>query len=120
MAGFGIRVTIVEPGFFRTDFLDASSVRYGSLKIADYKQASAEMQSAFDARSHQQAGDPARLGQAMVRLANESRPPLRYVAGSDAASGILHSFQARRVELEEWHALSTSTDFVAQPVPAGE
>lgn len=56
---FGIHLTIVEPGFFRTDFLDASSLRYGDNPIADYAEASRAIRAFYDARSRNQAGDPA-------------------------------------------------------------
>src|SRR3546814_6586955 len=59
---FGIHVTIVEPGFFRTDFLDGSSVRYGSRDIADYAELSAQAKATYQGHNHRQAGDPAKLG----------------------------------------------------------
>src|SRR3546814_10118189 len=80
---FGIHVTIVEPGFFRTDFLDGSSVRYGSRDIADYAELSAQAKATYQGHNHRQAGDPAKLGTALVELAADEAPPLRYAAGSD-------------------------------------
>src|SRR3546814_18894453 len=59
---FGIHVTIVEPGFFRTDFLDGSSVRYGSRDIADYAALSAQAKATYHGHTHRQAGAPAQLG----------------------------------------------------------
>jgi len=116
VAAFGIGVTIVEPGFFRTDFLDDRSVRYGSIQLEDYAPASAELQDTYSAYSHRQAGDPTKLAAALVRLAHKGQPPLHFAAGSDAVSGILSSLDARRAEIEQWRALSESTDFPPQAI----
>jgi NAD(P)-dependent dehydrogenase (short-subunit alcohol dehydrogenase family) len=112
VADFGIRVTLVEPGFFRTDFLDGSSVRYGNRPVddADYASRSAQWRETYEAHNHRQAGDPAKLGQALVRLAGEANPPLRYAAGSDALHGILGKLEQVRGEMEQWSELSRSTD----------
>jgi NAD(P)-dependent dehydrogenase (short-subunit alcohol dehydrogenase family) len=107
---FGIHVTIVEPGFFRTDFLDASSVVYAANPIADYAQASAALRGFYDARSHNQAGDPAKLGQALVTLANAENPPVRWAAGTDALGMIEGKIFGLKTELEAWRDLSQSTD----------
>ncbi|HEY9101711.1 oxidoreductase [Chitinimonas sp.] len=110
LAPFGIHMTIVEPGFFRTDFLDTSSVRWGEQRIADYAETSAAIQHNYTAHNHQQAGDPAKLGAALVRLAGEAKPPLRYAAGSDAYAGIAEKLALRLDELQAWRTLSESTD----------
>jgi NAD(P)-dependent dehydrogenase (short-subunit alcohol dehydrogenase family) len=113
LAQFNIHVTIVEPGFFRTDFLDGSSVRYGAKVIEDYARSSAEAKASYDSHNHQQAGDPAKLGASLVRLASMEKPPLRYVAGSDAVEWILGKETAMRNEIEQWRELSVSTDAVS-------
>lgn len=110
---FGIHVTVIEPGFFRTDFLDGSSVRYGSRQIGDYAAHSAEMRSSYDSYSHKQPGDPAKLAAAMVELAGTSEPPRHFLAGSDAvemASGVI---DRRRAEIAAWRDRSAGTDFAA-------
>jgi len=110
VAQFGIKITIVEPGFFRTDFLDKSSIRYGAKVVEDYVPFSTELKATFDSYSHKQAGDPAKLGQAMVQLANVENPPLRYAAGSDSAGRIGEKLSAMQSEIDQWRALSVSTD----------
>src|SRR5262249_18080017 len=110
VARFGIHVTIVEPGYFRTDFLDRSSARYGAKVIDDYARSSAELRANFDAHSHRQAGDPAKLAAALVILAGENQPPLRFPAGSDAVEWILGKLAAMRGEIDRGRELSVSTD----------
>ncbi|TCS16049.1 oxidoreductase [Caulobacter sp. BK020] len=110
VAAFGIRVTIVEPGFFRTDFLDDSSVRYGSRQIEDYAELSSQMKAFWDGRNHAQAGDPAKLGRVLVDLADRADPPLRFAAGSDAVAMIGGKIAALQAELDAWRDLSVTTD----------
>jgi len=110
VASFGIHVTLVEPGFFRTDFLDDSSVRFGANPIADYAELSATLRSGYAARNHQQAGDPAKLAAAIVDLAGREKPPLRFAAGSDAVAIIGAKIDSLKAELEAWRDLSVSTD----------
>jgi NAD(P)-dependent dehydrogenase (short-subunit alcohol dehydrogenase family) len=107
---FNVHVTIIEPGFFRTDFLDASSIRYGDNPIADYAEASAAIRAFFDARSHNQAGDPVKLGQALVVLAKTENPPVRWAAGTDAIGMVEMKANSLKAELDAWRDLSASTD----------
>jgi NAD(P)-dependent dehydrogenase (short-subunit alcohol dehydrogenase family) len=110
VAEFGIGVMLVEPGFFRTDFLDASSLRYGEKRIADYDAFSRKIKDNYGARNHQQAGDPAKLAAALVDLAAREKPPMRFLAGSDAVSIYAAKLVSLSGELEAWRALSESTD----------
>lgn len=107
---FKIHVTVIEPGFFRTDFLDASSVRYGTGKIADYADFSENLTRNYAARNHQQAGDPEKLGQIVVQLANEAAPPFRFAVGTDAIEISEAKLASRKAELDKWRHLSASTD----------
>jgi len=115
---FGIHVTVVEPGFFRTDFLDGRSVSYGALQLDDYAKWSGQTRADYEGYSHRQPGDPARLGRALVRLAAEPEPPLHYLAGSDALEMAQSALQRRSQEIERWRALSLSTDIAAEPAAA--
>lgn len=110
LAGFNIRVTVVEPGFFRTDFLDARSVRYGTRTIADYAALPRPPLSTYEAYNHRQPGDPAKLGRAFVELAAMPTPPLHFVAGSDALGMARETFSQRLAEVEAHAALSASLD----------
>ncbi len=108
--GFGIFVTIVEPGFFRTEFLSADSARFAENPVADYAEASAQLRSFYKQRNGQQAGDPRKLAALFVRLANEAKPPLRFAAGSDAVEIAQIKITALQTELDRWRGLSVTTD----------
>ncbi len=111
VAQFDIKVTLIEPGAFRTDFLNDSSVRFGAQGIADYAAFSARTKASFTDRANKQPGDPAKLAKAILVLAATEHPPLRYAAGSDALRRIEDKLAARRSEVDQWRALTLSTDF---------
>ena len=81
---FGIRTTIVEPGFFRTDLLEETSTVWAELSIDDYAERTAQTKPAWQAMSGRQSNDPAKLAKALVTLVDFAQPPLRWVAGADA------------------------------------
>jgi NAD(P)-dependent dehydrogenase (short-subunit alcohol dehydrogenase family) len=111
IADFGIRLTIVEPGAFRTDFLDSRALQLGTVPLPDYDEFRHSSQPVFEARNHMQAGDPRKLGQALVQLANEAHPPLRFVAGVDALKVVDDKLSSVSAEVQQWRRLSASTGF---------
>ncbi|RKH73960.1 SDR family NAD(P)-dependent oxidoreductase [Corallococcus aberystwythensis] len=106
---FGIKVTVVEPGFFRTDLLAPQSVVFGDLTVEGYD-APAAVKAQWQGYHHNQSGDPAKLGRALVRLAGMETPPKQFFAGSDAVSGITADLEARLAEVRAHKDLSVSTD----------
>jgi NAD(P)-dependent dehydrogenase (short-subunit alcohol dehydrogenase family) len=110
LAHFNVHVTAVAPGFFRTDFLDPSSAKYTDNAISDYDKPLAEFLDFHRDRSHNQAGDPAKLGEVVVHLTEIDNPPVSFVAGSDAVQWALTAVEERREQVQRWHDLSVSTD----------
>jgi len=100
-----------SPGF-RTDFLDPSSAVFGTRGLEDYAAFTAKVKGASAASNHQQTGNPAKLGDALVLLANSEHPPLRYLAGSDAYQQVSDKLNRMLAEIEQWQQLSHSTDGV--------
>lgn len=112
VAPLGIKVTAVEPGFFRTEFLDPSSVRYGATAIDDYA-ALGSVEQAYGAYKGRQLGDPVKLAAAVVELAGMASPPRQFLAGSDALAMANTALDARRTEMAAFEALTVSTDHAA-------
>ncbi len=110
---FGIKVTSVYPGMFRTDFLDDSSVRFGDQTIDDYAAFSAGHRQALDAGNHQQSGDPVKFGALMLELVKAEQPPIWLAAGSDAYEVFTGKSKALSENAERWKSLTLSTDFEA-------
>jgi NAD(P)-dependent dehydrogenase (short-subunit alcohol dehydrogenase family) len=114
VARFGINITVVEPGFFRTDLLAPSNVRWATRKIDDYAEEGCPeaMWGGYDGA---QTGDPSKLGEALVELAGRKTPPKVFVAGSDAMAMVAPAIEARLTEMRADEALSRSTDGAFQP-----
>jgi NAD(P)-dependent dehydrogenase (short-subunit alcohol dehydrogenase family) len=88
VAPFGIRTTVVEPGFFRTDLLTPESTNYAEPSIDDYAERTRQTVTAWKGMNGLQGGDPAKLADALVQLAELAEPPVRWVAGADAVQGV--------------------------------
>ncbi|MDB5988166.1 MAG: short-chain dehydrogenase [Nevskia sp.] len=111
VAPFGLFVTIVEPGPFRTDFLTAESIQIGDHAVADYDERRAALRTSFEQRNGQQPGDPVKLAEAMVLLANEAKPPMRFAAGALAVNAADAKLADMRIEFDRWRQLAVSTDY---------
>jgi NAD(P)-dependent dehydrogenase (short-subunit alcohol dehydrogenase family) len=118
LAPLGIHVTVVEPGYFRTDFLDSNSLAVSPRILDDYAASAGQVRAAATRINHNQPGDPLRLAQAMLALVDASAPPLRLPLGTDTLQTIAdkHAFVDR--ELKVWRALAASTDFPRETLAA--
>jgi NAD(P)-dependent dehydrogenase (short-subunit alcohol dehydrogenase family) len=113
MAPFGVRVTLIEPGGFRTDFAGAStSISEGNPAYAETVGKTAAMQREYDGR---QPGDPARAARAIIEVSLSDEPPMRLVLGSDAYGRAEQTDEKRLAELRAWRETSVSTDFPNDP-----
>lgn len=81
---FGINTTIVNPGFFRTELLTEQSTKYADNPIADYTEKREQLMQFWKGANGRQTGDPAKLAEALIKIASEEKPPLRFLAGADA------------------------------------
>jgi NAD(P)-dependent dehydrogenase (short-subunit alcohol dehydrogenase family) len=112
LAPFGIKVTAVAPGAFRTDFLSAHSIRKSEADTA-YAENIGRITAAFDANDGKQIGDPERGAQAIIAAVKADHPPLHLLLGSDALRRAREKLDAVIEEIDRWEDLSRSTDFPA-------
>ena len=105
---FGIGTTIVEPGFFRTDLLTKESTAYADMSIDDYAERTAETRPAWETMSGRQTNDPTKLAKALVRIADEEPPPLRFVAGADAVATVEQKANELLAQVDAYRDVSSS------------
>lgn len=118
VAAFGIKVTLVEPGGFRTDWGGPSMTVFEPATDSEYTAVLAPMFAARQSYVGNESGDPAKAAQAILTIANAPQPPLRLLLGSDAV--YLAEQQLAKVAAEDtkWRTLSLSTDFDLSPQAA--
>jgi NAD(P)-dependent dehydrogenase (short-subunit alcohol dehydrogenase family) len=107
---FGIKITVVEPGFFRTDLLAAANVKWPSNRIDDYAAMEVSAEKMWSPYAGTQPGDPDKLGEVLVKLAGMATPPRLFAAGGDAIAAIAPSVEARLKAVHAFEDLSNSTN----------
>jgi NAD(P)-dependent dehydrogenase (short-subunit alcohol dehydrogenase family) len=108
VAPFGIRTMLVEPGFFRTELLTPESTKYAASSIEDYAERTEQTVTAWKAMNGQQGGDPAKLADALVHLAGQEEPPLRFAAGADAVAAFERRAKNLLAQADAYRDLSSS------------
>jgi len=108
VAPFGIRTTLVNPGMFRTELLTEQSTTYAEPSIEDYVERSAAQRKGYEAQNGRQAGDPAKLAQALVTIAGQQPPPRRFIAGADAVAIAEQKVAVLQAQINAYRDLSTS------------
>lgn len=110
-AAFGVRATIVYPGYFRTEFLSKDSLNVPSQPIADYEDARRSQAMHQNEVDGNQAGDPERAAAVLIEAAQSEHPPLHLFLGQDAY-GLAHDkIEQVRGDMDKWQAQATATDF---------
>ena len=110
LAPLGIFATTVEPGYFRTDFLNGASLLRAEKVIEDYAETAGAMRGLADKISYHQPGDPVKLATAIVRLAASTKPPVHFPLGADTLKHYREKTEAFNKEIAEWHDVIISTD----------
>jgi NAD(P)-dependent dehydrogenase (short-subunit alcohol dehydrogenase family) len=111
VAPLGIKVTLVEPGAFRTDFLSERSIRDRRSEIPDYAPTAGATQQALAKMAGKQVGDPRKAAAALLDIVREARPPLHLVLGSDALRRTRDMQAQLSADLQRWESVSLGTDF---------
>ncbi|WP_329467022.1 oxidoreductase [Streptomyces sp. NBC_01431] len=109
LAPLDVRVTIVEPGGFRTDFLNSSSVRVEPASIEDYEAGAGPVREALAHSDGRQPGDPKKGAKAIVDVTEVAEPPLRLQLGADAIERVEAKLDLVRRELDQWRNVALST-----------
>lgn len=110
VAPLGIKVTCVEPGPFRTDWA-GRSLRQTKSRIADYAETAGKRLKATAEGSGDQAGDPVRAAEAMIRVTESENPPRHLVLGAFGIEAVANKLKATLAEVEAWRETGLATDF---------
>jgi NAD(P)-dependent dehydrogenase (short-subunit alcohol dehydrogenase family) len=110
LESFGIKVTLIEPGAFRTDF-NGRSLAAAERSMDAYATVSGASLQWFKEMDGKQPGNPAKAAQAIIQVVESPHPPLRLALGSDAMSLIQEKLKAVKTDLESWQQVTVSTDY---------
>lgn len=108
VAPFDIKTTIVEPGFFRTKFLELESKFLAEAFIDDYAERNAQYHAFWEEKNGKQEGDPTKLAKALITIVNQEEPPSRWIAGADALAGAEQKVVELQQQINAYRDLSTS------------
>lgn len=110
VAHFGIFVTALAPGQFRTEWAGRSMVR-APRSIADYDAMFNDVRAGRQAKSGKQQGDPAKAGEVLIRLIRTEKPPRHLLMGTDALRFVRDKLGELTAEIDAWEEMSRTTDF---------
>ncbi|WP_316235340.1 MULTISPECIES: SDR family NAD(P)-dependent oxidoreductase [unclassified Bradyrhizobium] len=107
----GIHVTAIEPGYFRTDFMDASSLKVSRIVIPDYSATAGRVRANAGTVNGAQPGDPDKLARVLVDFAGEPDPPVRLPLGADTVAAIEAKHASDAAIIARWREVALSTGF---------
>ena len=107
----GIHVTAIEPGYFRTDFMDASSLKVSRIVIPDYSATAGRVRANAGTVNGAQPGDPDKLARVLVDFAGEPDPPVRLPRGADTVAAIEAKHASDAAIIARWREVALSTGF---------
>lgn len=110
VAPLGIKVVVIEPGAFRTDF-SGRSLTGTPIEISDYKETAGKRRKENDHTHSTEPGDPQKAAQAIIKVAESEKTPFHLLLGTDAINIIGKELEAQIKELEEWKEISLGTDY---------
>jgi NAD(P)-dependent dehydrogenase (short-subunit alcohol dehydrogenase family) len=108
----GIRVLLVEPGPFRTDWA-GRSLQQSPVFIGDYEQTSGHRRREIAKVSGTQPGDPARAAQVVIKVLESATPPAHLVLGREGVDNVEKQLRSMLNEIDQWRQTSLGADFVA-------
>jgi NAD(P)-dependent dehydrogenase (short-subunit alcohol dehydrogenase family) len=107
----GITAMVVQPGAFRTRFYDGESLQGTESTINDYETTVGKSRPGNFTNTHQQAGDPDKAGEVIVKVVNGDEYPEILTLGKDAVTAVKTTLQAKIDELDKWAEVSAQADF---------
>ena len=110
IAPLGIKLTLIEPGAFRTEFA-GDSLATPDEQIDDYEETAHKFVNMQSEMSGEQPGDPDKAAQAMIKVVESDNPPMRLVLGEDALEATRQKIETFQKELNEWEDVTLSTSF---------
>jgi len=112
MAPFGVKVTVLEPGAFRTRFSSSNSLTRARRPIEAYESTVGKFSSQIASYDGHQPGDPERAAQVVLQLVDLEEPPVHLLLGKDAVQLQRQKLGLTSQSIEQWEGLSSGTDYV--------
>lgn len=106
---FGVKATVVYPGYFRTDFLSKESVRTPQNVIEEYEAARNSEQAHLDEINGNQPNDPEKGAEAIIEISKAQHPPVHFLLGSGASKFLDKKFETMKGDADRWESLTLST-----------
>jgi len=108
---FGVKATVVYPGYFRTDFLTSDSIKTPKQPIQEYEDARASEEAPLNSINGNQPNDPEKAADVLIALSKEQNPPVHLLLGKDAYDMLTNKIEIISKDAEQWKSYTLSTEF---------